>query len=99
MASGNLFTPWIPNALLLLIVVVGLVWIPLRLGRTGLALYAIGSDRTAAFRRGVRGGWTRVLAYALGGFFAACGGLALMMRTGIGSPLAGTIYTLSAISA
>jgi ribose transport system permease protein len=99
LASGNLVTPWIPNALLLLIVVVGLVWIPLSLGRTGLALYAIGSDRTAAFRRGVRVGWTRVFAYAMGGFFAACGGLALMMSTGIGSPLAGTIYTLSAISA
>ena len=40
-----------------------------------------------------------MFAYALGGFFAACGGLTLLMSTGIGSPLAGTIYTLSAISA
>ena len=99
LASGEFITPWIPNGLVLLIVVVGLVWIPLRLGRAGLALYAVGSDRIAAFRRGVRVGWTRVLAYAMGGFFAACGGLALMMSTGIGSPLAGTIYTLSAVSA
>ena len=71
LASGEFLTPWIPNGLLLLIVVVGVIWIPLRLGRTGLALYAIGSDRTAAFRRGVRVGWTRVLSYAMGGFFAA----------------------------
>ncbi len=99
LASGNLITPWVPNGLILLILVVGVVWIPLRLGRMGLALYAVGSDRTAAFRRGVRVGPTRVFAYALGGFFAACGGLALMMSTGIGSPLAGTIYTLSAVSA
>jgi ribose transport system permease protein len=99
LASGNLVTPWVPNGLILLIVVVGLIWIPLKLGRTGLALYAVGSDRTAAFRRGVRVGPTRVFAYALGGFFAAWGGLALMMSTGIGSPLAGTIYTLSAVSA
>lgn len=99
LASGNAFTPWVPNGLLLLIVVVAIIWIPLRLSRLGLALYAVGSDRTAAFRRGVRVGPTRVFSYALGGFFAACGGLALLMSTGIGSPLAGTIYTLSGVSA
>jgi ribose transport system permease protein len=99
LAAGNLFTPWVPNGLLLLVVVVGLVWVPLKLGRLGLSLYAIGSDRTAAFRRGVKVGPTRVASYAMGGFFAACGGLALLMSTGIGSPLAGTIYTLSGISA
>lgn len=99
LASGNVFTPWVPNGLLLLIIVVAAVWIPLRLSRFGLALYAVGSDRTAAFRRGVRVGPTRVFSYALGGFFAAWGGLALLMSTGIGSPLAGTIYTLSGVSA
>jgi ribose transport system permease protein len=98
-ASGHLITPWVPNGILLLIGVVAAVWIPLKLGRLGLALYAVGSDRTAAFRRGVRIGPTRVFSYALGGFFAAWGGLALMMSTGIGSPLAGTIYTLSGVSA
>ncbi len=99
LASGNLFTPWIPNALLLLIGVVGVVWIPVRLSRLGLSIYAVGSNRTAAFRRGVNVGRTRVFAYALGGFFAACGGLTLLMSTGVGSPLAGTIYTLSGVSA
>lgn len=98
-ASGNGLNPWVPNGLIVLIVVVALVWVPLKLGRFGLALYAVGSDRTAAFRRGVRVGPTRVMSYALGGFFAACGGLALLMSTGIGSPLAGTIYTLSGVSA
>ena len=99
LASGNLVTPWVPNGIILLVLVVAAVWIPIRLSRLGLALYAVGSDRTAAFRRGVRIGPTRVLSYALGGFFAACGGLALLMSTGIGSPLAGTIYTLSGVSA
>lgn len=98
-ASGSFFTPWVPNGLLLLVFVVALVWVPIRLSRAGLALYAVGSDRTAAFRRGVTIGPVRILSYALGGFFAACGGLALLMSTGIGSPLSGTIYTLSAISA
>jgi ribose transport system permease protein len=99
LASGNFFTQWIPNGLVVLIVVVAVIWVPLKLGRTGLAMYAVGSDRTAAFRRGVNVGQTRIFAYGLGGFFAACGGLALMMSTGVGSPLAGTIYTLASVSA
>jgi ribose transport system permease protein len=59
----------------------------------------VGSDRNAAFRSGVNISLSRVLAYAAGGFFAAAGGLALTMTTGIGSPLAGTYYTLSGVSA
>lgn len=98
LAQGSALSPWVPNALLLLLVI-PLVWIPLRRSRAGLAIYAVGSDRNAAFRSGVNLGWSRVLAYAVGGFFAACGGLALSMTTGVGSPLAGTYYTLSAVSA
>jgi ribose transport system permease protein len=98
LAQGSTLSPWVPNALLLLLVF-PLVWIPLRRSRAGLAIYAVGSDRNAAFRTGVNLGLTRVLAYAVGGFFAACGGLALSMTTGVGSPLAGTYYTLSGVSA
>lgn len=98
LAQGSTFSPWVPNALLLLLVI-PLVWIPLRRSRAGLAIYAVGSDRNAAFRSGVNLGLSRVLAYAVGGFFAACGGLALSMTTGVGSPLAGTYYTLSGVSA
>jgi ribose transport system permease protein len=98
LAQGSALSPWIPNALLLLLVI-PLVWIPLRRSRAGLSIYAVGSDRNAAFRSGVNLGWSRILAYAVGGFFAACGGLALSMTTGVGSPLAGTLYTLSGVSA
>lgn len=98
LAQGSALSPWIPNALLLLLVI-PLVWVPLRRSRPGLSIYAVGSDRNAAFRSGVNLGWSRVLAYAVCGFFAACGGLALSMTTGVGSPLAGTLYTLSAVSA
>jgi ribose transport system permease protein len=59
----------------------------------------VGSDRNAAFRSGVKINVSRLLAYAVGGFFAAAGGLALTMTTGIGSPLSGTYYTLSGVSA
>ena len=98
LAQGSELSPWIPNALLLLLVV-PLVWVPLRRSRAGLSIYAVGSDRNAAFRSGVNLAWSRIIAYALGGFFAACGGLALSMTTGVGSPLAGTLYTLSGVSA
>ncbi|HEX2681884.1 MAG TPA: ABC transporter permease, partial [Candidatus Dormibacteraeota bacterium] len=98
LAQGSALSPWIPNALLLLLVI-PLVWIPLRRSRAGLSIYAVGSDRNAAFRSGVNLGVSRIIAYAVGGFFAACGGLALSMTTGVGTPLAGTLYTLSAVSA
>ena len=99
LATGTLGSTWLPNALVLLVVVVAALWLPLRASRAGLALYAIGSDRTAAFRSGVAVGRTRILAYMVGGAFSAVGGLALLMTTGIGSPLAGTYYTLSALAA
>ena len=99
LATGTLVTPWLPNAVVLLVVAVACVWLPVRRSRLGLALYAIGSDRTAAFRSGVDVGRTRFLAYVVGGLFSAIGGLALTMTTGIGSPLSGTYYTLSALAA
>ena len=41
--------------LVVLLVIVAVVWIPLRRSSLGLSLYAIGSDRLAAFRSGVSG--------------------------------------------
>lgn len=99
LATGTLFTAWLPNALLLLAVAVAATWLPVRRSRLGLTLYAIGSDRVAAFRSGVDVERTRLLAYVLGGLFSAMGGLALTMTTGIGSALSGTYYTLSSVAA
>lgn len=99
LATGTLATPWLPNALVLLAVVVAAIWLPVRSTRLGLTLYAIGSDRTAAFRSGVNVDRTRFLAYVVAGLFSAVGGLALTMTTGIGSALAGTYYTLSGLAA
>jgi ribose transport system permease protein len=99
LAAGTWFGPWAPNALILLIVYVAIVWTPVLRSRLGLLLYAVGSDRVAAFRSGVGVESTRVIAYMLGGLFSAAGGLALTMTTGIGAPLAGTYYTLSSLAA
>lgn len=89
---------WLPEALVLLLVTVGIVWLPLRRSRLGLSMYAVGSDRLAAFRSGVSVGRTKVAAYAVTGLFAAMGGLALSMSTGIGTPVPGP-YTLLSVAA
>ncbi|HUG46975.1 MAG TPA: ABC transporter permease [Candidatus Limnocylindria bacterium] len=93
--TGSLLIDWLPRALVLLLTVVGLVWIPLRRSTLGLSIYAIGSNRLAAFRSGVNVGRTRIAAYAFTGLFAAAGGLALTAATGIGSPIPGPYLLLS----
>ena len=67
--SGPLGNPWLPKALVVLAVVVAVVWIPLRRSTFGLALYAVGSHPLAAFRSGIAVGPTKIVAYALTGFF------------------------------
>ncbi|HWJ73207.1 MAG TPA: ABC transporter permease [Kaistia sp.] len=91
-------TAWFPKALLLLVVCLGIVWIPLKRSKLGLSLYAIGSSELAAFRSGVPVARTRILAYAFSGLFAAMGGLALTMSTGIGAPIPGP-YLLASVAA
>ena len=91
-------TAWFPKALLLLVVLLGIVWIPLKRSRLGLSIYAIGSNELAAFRSGVPVARTKILAYAFGGLFGAMGGLALTMSTGIGAPIPGP-YLLASVAA
>jgi ribose transport system permease protein len=88
----------IPKALVLLLVGLGVVWIPLRRSQLGLSLYAVGSDPLAAFRSGVAVERTKIAAYALAGLFAAMGGLVLTMSTGIGAPIPGP-YLLASVAA
>jgi ribose transport system permease protein len=99
LGAGADLSTWVPNALILLAASVAIIWIPLRRSKLGLQIYAIGSDRNAAFRSGVNVERTRIAAYVVSGLFSAVGGLALTMTTGIGAPLAGVYYTLSGIAA
>ena len=96
--SDAYVTEWLPRALVLLVVLVAVIWLPIRRSNLGLSLYAIGSNRLAAFRSGVSVGRTKLLAYALTGLFSAMGGLALTASTGIGSPVPGS-YTIQSIAA
>lgn len=98
LSSGTLFTAWLPKALVLLVLAVGVIWIPLRRSVLGLSIYAVGSDALAAYRSGVNVGLTKIVAYAFTGLFAAMAGLAVTMNTGIGAPLPGP-YLLASVAA
>jgi ribose transport system permease protein len=93
--DGGFVLDQVPRALVVLLVIVGLVWIPLRRTRLGLSLYAIGSNQLAAFRSGVNVARTKAVSYGFAGFFAALGGLALTASTGIGQPVPGPYLLLS----
>jgi ribose transport system permease protein len=82
LGSGSAWWP----ALLCLLAPLLLVWVPLRRSRTGIAIYALGSDRNAAFLSGVDPLRTRVVAYAVDGLLCGLAGLATTAFTAGGSP-------------
>ena len=93
--TGPFVIDVIPRSLVVLLVIVGLFWVPFRRSRLGLSTYAIGSNQLAAFRSGVNVAGTKVAAYANTGFFAALGGLSLTASTGVGTPIPGPYLLLS----
>lgn len=95
---GPFLSEWAPKALVLLFVIVAVIWIPISRSRLGLSIYAIGSDRLAAYRSGVSVGRMKVAAYMITGLFAALAGLSLTASTSIGSPVPGP-YTLESVAA
>jgi ribose transport system permease protein len=88
-------------SLLWLAGLLALVWLPFKRSRLGIATYAVGSDRAAAFLSGVRVGRTRVIAYLLGGFFSGMAGVVTTAFTGSGEPRAsiGATATLTSVAA
>jgi ribose transport system permease protein len=64
------------------------IWIPLYRSRTGIAMYAIGSNKDAAFLSGVNVNRTRIKLYAVGGLFAGLSGVVLTGITLSSSPFA-----------
>jgi ribose transport system permease protein len=96
---GPLLIDWVPKAFVVLAIVVGIIWIPIRRSKVGLNLYAVGSNRLAAFRSGVPVERTKFWSYVFAGLFAALAGLSLTASTGIGSPVPDASYILIAIAA
>jgi ribose transport system permease protein len=99
LGTGSFVSDWVPAGAVIVAIVLLAVWMPIRWRRPGFAIYAIGSNRDRAYLSGVNVSVTRVLAYSVGGFFAAMAGLALTATTGIGTPYSGNFITLNSVAA
>jgi ribose transport system permease protein len=88
-------------AVAMMIVPTALVGLWLIRTRLGLSIYAVGSDRNASFLSGVRTRRSKIVAYAVGGAFAAMAGLATTALTGSGDPrfAIGANATLNSVAA
>jgi ribose transport system permease protein len=99
LAVGDLGTTGFPNAAVVVLVALLVLWVPLRWLRPGLAIYAVGSNRNSAYLSGINVARTRVGAYFLAGAFTGLAGLALSASSGIGDPNSGATYTLNSVAA
>jgi ribose transport system permease protein len=99
LVNGTVFGG-IPEGLFVLIAAWVVIWLPFQRSRFGIAVFALGSDRTATFLSGISVARTRIIAYAVGGVFTALGGLMLTaLQSGTGDPLSGNPYTLNSVAA
>jgi ribose transport system permease protein len=92
---------WLPMAAILLVLIIAIVWLPLRRTVTGRTIYAIGSAEGAAFMSGLPIVRAKLVAFTLAGLLAGIGGLFLAIETSSGNadlPQAGA-YTLNSIAA
>ncbi len=90
--------PW-PAAVMMTVAVAAVAW---WMGKTrsGLSLYAAGSDRTAAYLSGINADRVKIIAYAVGGAFAALAGLANTAIAGRGNATTvGGNLTLNSVAA
>ena len=93
-------TTWLPAALVLLIVIVAVIWIPIRTTRAGpRAVRDRVEPQRGLPRRRQRRRPRGSRAYALSGAFAALGGVALTAASSLGDPNSGRIYTLNSVAA
>lgn len=88
----------VPGGLLTIGIVVA-IWVALGFIPYRRLLYAVGSDDAAAFSSGVNVSAIRIVAYALGGLFAAIGSFALVGLVSSADASQSSAYTLIAVAA
>lgn len=98
---SNTFLGNLPSAAIAIGLVILLVWMPIRLGMLGRAIIAVGSSRNSARISGIAVDRASILAYGLGGLFAAFGGifLAALTLTGDANAIQSGYYTLNSLAA
>jgi ribose transport system permease protein len=97
-ANGIGSNPWPAIVVITIPIAIAAWW----LGRTktGLSLYAAGSDATAAFLSGVKSRQTKIISYAIAGAFGALAGFSSVSISGVGNPTTeGGNLTLNAVAA
>lgn len=99
-STSGIGTNFWPSAVALVIPVAAVAWW-LGTTRAGLSLYALGSSRTAAYLSGLDVRRSKMVAYAVGGMFAALAGLATTAIIGRGDPRfsLGANATLNSVAA
>ena len=88
----------VPGGLVTIGIVVA-IWVALGFIPYRRLLYAVGSDDAAAFSSGVSVSAIRIVAYALGGLFAAIGSFALVGLVSSADASQSSAYTLIAVAA
>jgi ribose transport system permease protein len=88
----------VPGGLILMAIPL-VVWFGLSRTAFHRNLYAVGGNDATAFSTGVNVAATRIIAYALGGMFAAVGGIALTALVQTSQTTGVTQYTLIALAA
>jgi len=89
----------IPCSLILLILIVILIWAPLKYSKYGISIYSTGSSENSAFMSGVPIKKAKIIAYSIAGIFAAFGGLFVSFQTMTGDAFVGSMYTTNSIAA
>ncbi len=96
--TGNILG-LVPTSLVLVLLLTLAIWKPASRTQTGRTMLAVGSAEHSAFMSGLPIERAKIGAYALGGLFAALGGLFLGFQTLGGDPSIGLPYTLNSIAA
>jgi ribose transport system permease protein len=98
MLVGDLIRGAVPTTLIIVVAALG-VWFAIKGSRLGTAIYAVGSDETAAGAVGIGVHRTKLATYAIAGAFYAAGGVVLTAQSGAGDPLIGNPFLLGTFTA
>ena len=87
-----------PVVFFIIILLVVLFEIILQKTKLGVAVYAIGSNREAAFSSGIKVSKMRIMVFVFSGVMAALAGMVLACRIGCGDPSSGANFSFQSIT-
>lgn len=93
--------PWsyIPVSAFVLVILIFLIWIPLRKRRFFQNIYAVGGNEYSAYVSGINIIRTKITAYIMAGIFSGLGGLLITAQTATGNPLGAEPMTINSVAA